>query len=218
VSAVDAGLIAAWLAARSRVRGLAAPVADRGGWRVDTDLPGETRRHVFPMARPGLVELGASVCEPGILLKLGGTHAELAALLPARWRLEPLAHVMTCAGRFGDGSVAELPEGYRLEVDRTAEKAFACILAPDGSVAASGHAAELDGVFIYDRIVTDAAHRRRGLGRALMNALQDSRRSAGSRQVLTATADGRALYAALGWAVHCPWSTAAIPAPASSDA
>jgi hypothetical protein len=29
--------------------------------------------------------------------------------------------------------------------------------------------------------------------------------------VLTATADGRALYISLGWQVHCPWSTAAIP-------
>jgi hypothetical protein len=44
-----------------------------------------------------------------------------------------------------------------------------------------------------------------------MLALQRTRRSPAARQVLTATADGRALYASLGWQVHCPWSTAAIP-------
>ncbi|MBO9380409.1 GNAT family N-acetyltransferase [Sphingomonas histidinilytica] len=208
---IDAGLIAAWLAARSMARDLPAPVPDRGGWRVDTGLPSEARRHVFTAACPGLVELGATVAEPRVLLKLAATYAELAALLPPRWRLEPLAFVMTCAGGFGDGSEAELPGGYQLSVERDGDRAFARIVAPAGVLAASGHAAERDGVFIYDRIVTDAAHRRRGLGRALMLALQRTRRSPAARQVLTATADGRALYTSLGWQVHCPWSTAAIP-------
>lgn len=209
MSSVDAGLIAAWLAARSMARDLPAPVPDRGGWRVDTGLPAETRRHVFAAACPGLVELGATIAEPRVLLKLAAPHAELAALLPPCWRLEPLAHVMTCADGF-DGD-ATPPDGYRLSVERDGERAFARIIASDGALAASGHAAERGGVFIYDRIVTEAAHRRRGLGRALMLALQRTRRSPAARQVLTATADGRALYASLGWRVHCPWSTAAIP-------
>lgn len=211
MSSVDAGLIAAWLAARSMARDLPAPVPDRGGWRVDTGLPAETRRHVFAAACPGLVELGATIAEPRVLLKLAAPHAELAALLPPCWRLEPLAHVMTCADGFGAGGAPDLSGGYRLSVARDGDRAFARIAAPDGALAASGHAAERDGVFIYDRIVTEAAHRRRGLGRALMLALQRTRRSPAARQVLTATADGRALYASLGWQVHCPWSTAAIP-------
>lgn len=216
MAAVDAGLIAGWLAARSAVRGLPAPVPDRGGWRVDTGLPDETRRHVFPVACPGLVELGSGIDEPRVLLKLAGTHAELAALLPPRWRLEPLAHVMTCTGSFGGGARPDLPCGYRLLLDRSDDRALARIVAADGGTAASGHAAEREGVFIYDRIATEAPHRRLGLGRALMLALQDTRRASASRQVLTATADGRALYAALGWQVHCPWSTAAIPARATA--
>jgi len=209
---VDAGLIAAWLAARSMARDLPAPVPDRGGWRVDTGLPTEKRRHVFPLACPGLIELGTTIEEPLVLLKLGSGHAELSALLPPRWRLEPLAHVMTCLGRFGDADRPDTPSGYRLVVDEDGGRAFARIIAVDGRIAASGHAAEQDGVFIYDRIETDAAHRRRGLGRALMLGLQRCRRSPTSRQVLTATADGQALYASLGWTVHCPWSTATIPA------
>ncbi len=192
------------------VRDLPAPVPDHGGWRVDTGQPAEIRRHVFAAACPGLIELGATVTEPLVLLKLAAPHAELAALLPPRWRLEPLAHVMTFIGNFGDGSKLALPEGYRLSVERDGDRALARIAAPGGTIAASGHAAERDGAFIYDRIATEAAHRRRGLGRALMLALQRTRRSPGARQVLTATADGRALYASLGWTVHCPWSTAAI--------
>jgi GNAT superfamily N-acetyltransferase len=209
---VDPGLIRAWLAARSLSRDLPAPVDDHGGWRVDTNLPTETRRHVFAAAGPGLVDLGKTITAPLILLKLAGSHAELAALLPAHWQLEPLAHVMVAPGRFGDGIAASPPTGYRIELDRDDRRAAARLIAPDGGLAASGHAAELDGVFIYDRIVTDPAHRRRGLGRALMLALQTTRRAPAARQILTATAEGEALYRTLGWEVLTPWSTAAIRA------
>ena len=113
---VDARLIVAWLAARSLSRDLPAPVPDRGGWRVDTGHPAERCRHIFTAPCAGLSELGAAIDEPHVMLKLPATHEELAALLPPRWRMEPLAYVMTCPDGFGDSGRAELPRGYRMSL------------------------------------------------------------------------------------------------------
>jgi GNAT superfamily N-acetyltransferase len=62
---------------------------------------------------------------------------------------------------------------------------------------------------VFDRIETDLAHRRRGLGRTIMSelarlAFQDG----ASRGALVATPDGRALYSAMGWQLHSLYTTA----------
>ena len=86
------------------------------------------------------------------------------------------------------------------------------VLAHDGSLAASGHIALDERLAIYDRIVTEPAHQRRGLGRAVMHALQALARAHGRHAgVLVATPQGRALYESLGWRLHAPWATAVIP-------
>ena len=106
-----------------------------------------------------------------------------------------------------------LPAGYAQAVQVDGCVARVVITAPDGSPASHGYAAETAGAFVYDRIVTEEAHRRRGLGRALMAALRDTRRDPGSREVLTATPMGRALYESIGWRVYAPYTTAVIPDP-----
>jgi predicted GNAT family acetyltransferase len=67
-------------------------------------------------------------------------------------------------------------------------------LAARGSVAVVGEYA------VYDRIVTEEGYRRRGLGsyvmRALTAAVLEDDITTG---LLMASADGRALYAFLGW-------------------
>lgn len=214
VDHVDPDLVAGWVAARSIARGLPAPVLDHGGLRVDTGLPGETRRYVFAGPAHGIRALAESIDEPHIPIKMCGTGDQLLALVPRRWELQPAAYFMT---RDGAGEAAPIPaSGYRLEFSIENQATAARIVAEDGSVAASGYAAEHGGVFIYDRVSTDAAHRRRGLGKALMAALGATRRDAASRQVLVATEEGRALYVTLGWRVLAPYSTVLINAAASA--
>lgn len=82
-----------------------------------------------------------------------------------------------------------------------------------GALAASGYAAETNDVFVYDRIITDPDHRRRGLGRALMLTLHDARHNLSATELLVATEDGRTLYSALGWTTISPYSTASIVSP-----
>ncbi|MDC7340105.1 GNAT family N-acetyltransferase [Streptomyces lydicus] len=54
-----------------------------------------------------------------------------------------------------------------------------------------------------DRVRTDEAHRRRGLGDFVMRTLVDSAVADGAvLGVLGATAAGRALYETLGWKKH----------------
>jgi GNAT superfamily N-acetyltransferase len=114
--------------------------------------------------------------------------------------------------RTGARGVLHAPSGaYQIEVSQQGLVIAARAYAPDGSIAASGYAAEYDGTFVFDRIATQPAHRRRGLGSAIMAALGSMKRSDVTTSVLVATEDGRALYSALGWIVRSPYSTIAIP-------
>jgi GNAT superfamily N-acetyltransferase len=205
----DPALVWGWLAGRSLARGLPQPVPDRGGMRVDTGSPDEVRRHVFAGPEPGLAELAASIHAGRIFLKMCGPAEQLRALAPPRWQLQPGAYLMTHAG---PADAAPVPaDGYRLELERGKGVFAARIHARDGSVAASGHAAEHGGYFVFDRIATHAAHRRRGLGRTIMSALGAMQQARQARRVLVATEEGRALYEALGWKVVTAYSTVVIP-------
>ncbi|CAL9666522.1 GNAT family N-acetyltransferase [Streptomyces sp. enrichment culture] len=69
-----------------------------------------------------------------------------------------------------------------------------------GDVAARGTIAVVGADAIADRIETDAAHRRRGLGRAMMSALAEAAVAQGARTgLLIASEEGQRLYSSLGW-------------------
>jgi len=210
-SPVDPLLVKGWLTARSLARGLPAPVEDRGAWRVDTGLPDETRRFVFAEGGEPLRALANSLVAPLTFLKLCGSEAAMRALVPARWQVRGGSYLMTC-DRPMDKPVEPRP-GYRVDIARTGTVTAVRIVAAGEELAASGFAAEAEGLFVYDRIVTEPAHRRRGLGTLLMTSLATARRHQSSRQVLVATEEGRALYATLGWAVRSPYTSAVIPLP-----
>lgn len=204
-------LLFGWLAARSIARGLPAPVADHGGFRVDTGGEVEIRRWAFTRPCAGLTELGHALDAPGYFLKLCGNGADLLAALSPRWRLQEPGYFMQ--GPAFPPRPAALPAGYALQIDRDARGSRVAILAPDGQLAATGTAAEAAGVFVYDRIITEPDHRRMGLGRAVMAALRETRADRAATELLVATDEGRALYTSLGWTVLSPFSTAEI-APA----
>lgn len=212
---MEPALIYRWLKARSVERGLLLPVADHGGWRVDTNLPHELRRHVFAGPGPGLKELATSIHTPLVYLKMCGSEEEMRPLLEERWQFDQRRYFMTGEafdGRMASGaSVPPLPAGYSLQLYRNGPSIVARIVTRTGELAASGSAAEVDGVFIYDLIGTSEEHRRRGLGTQVMLALRSARRSPQSLQLLVATEAGHALYTTLGWETRCPYTTAHIP-------
>lgn len=183
-------------------------MADSGGWRVDTGGEEERRRYVFAHAGEGFDALARSIDEPRVFVKLCADAATMRALLPPRWAVQP-SHCMMV--RDGPSPAAEVPPGYRATSRTEGGVTVVEIVDATGGRAASGQAAELDGVFVYNQIATAEAHRRRGLGRALMAALAQARRDPAAREVLTATDLGRALYLSIGWRVYAPYTTAVIP-------
>jgi GNAT superfamily N-acetyltransferase len=209
-SCETAALLRLWVRGWAAARGVPPPLAHGDGWRVEVGLPRQRRRHVFPHISQALHALGESIVEPWSYLKACATADELRAALPAHWTVEPQTYFM----RF-DGSPAlpapALPGGYGLDLVTQGHLAVARVLAADGTVAAAGHLAVVEDAAIFDRISTDAAHRLRGLGRAVMCALDAASRTLGVRRgLLVATADGHALYRTLGWSVQSPYASAVI--------
>ncbi|NGZ83548.1 GNAT family N-acetyltransferase [Duganella aceris] len=205
---VDAELLEGWLRARSIARGLPQPVADRGGLRVDTGTLEERCRYVFAGPADEIQDLARSINAPHIFIKMCGPSHQLLARVPTRWELQPGAYLMTYEG--WRSPVPSVPMGYRLQLVTESAVTIARIFADDDSVAASGHAVEYEGVFVFDRIATEPAHQHQGLGAAVMAALGTAQQSKAARRVLVATEAGRALYSTLGWSVRSPYSTVTI--------
>lgn len=207
---IDASLLEAWLSGRSLARGLPPPVADRGALRVDTRSASETARWVFAAPSPAVRSLAESLNAPGLLIKLCDSVDTLRAFLPEHWVLHAPGYFMMAGEAAPERS---LPAGYHMRTLVAGPVACVEIVAESGELAASGHAAETGTAFVYDRIVTTADHRRKGLGGVVMQALRAIRRDEAVPQLLVATEEGRALYRSLGWTLLSDYSTGSIPSP-----
>ena len=206
----DPDLIFQWSVARSIARKLPLPVPDFGGHRVDTYNDKERRRWIFPYVQPGLLELARSIDHPTDFIKLCGTASELSAALTDNWVIAEPGHLMTFRGTAVQRKV---PTGYMMEIGHSEQGTEVRILNDGGELAASGYAVETATVFVYDRIVTEPGHRRKGLGSVVMGALRASIQRSGVTELLVATDDGRSLYETLGWNVISPFTTASLAQP-----
>ena len=100
---------------------------------------------------------------------------------------------------------AELPDGVSLEAD--GRRAFARVNV-DGEHAAEGQVGLADGYAVFDRIRTQDAFKRRGLGSRVMQALTAWSVDQGATTgVLVASAQGQLLYERLGWTRRAPLTT-----------
>lgn len=204
---LDPHLLHAWLAARSLARGLRMPVPEHGGFRVDTGSEAETVRWVFPCIGDGLKDVGRSINQPRQFVKVCDTAEALRAALPAHWTIHAPSHVMRANGEMPR---RQLADGYAIAVEQSGAVTSVRIATNTGILAASGYGAETDGVFVYDRIVTELEHRRKGLGHVLMQTLHEARRDLDSFELLVATGDGQALYETLGWRKIASYASASI--------
>ncbi len=135
----------------------------------------------------------------------------LAKALPERWVVQPSATMMTAPLGKVEREIS-LPRGYSLSTRAEGAALVVIVAGPDGADAASGRLIRSGGHAVFDRIETDAAHRRLGLGRGVMAALTVVALERGvNAGVLVATSAGRWLYEAIGWDKHAAYTTAVIP-------
>lgn len=202
--AADPALLEVWLKGWALARGKPEPVHDCGALRVDVGEPDQQTRYVFAAPSEAVTRLAEAIAAPAIHLKLCATPDEVRDLLPPGWAIARQGWLMTLSP-IATRSLT-VPAGYNLQIRREAGVQTATIFHDDVPVARGG-VVRVDDTAIFDRIEVDAAHRRRGLATALMQALAAGAGGA-QRGALVATDEGRRLYEALGWTLVSSYVTA----------
>jgi GNAT superfamily N-acetyltransferase len=207
---IDPALLAAWVKGWALTRDVAPPMREGAAWRVEVGLPEQKRRLVFDQLSDAVRDAVTQITEPWVYLKVCAPRAAVAAVLPPRWSVQAPSWQMTIDGPMA-GAPQPLAHGYSLSVERAGDVLTAQVMDADGAPAARGRLARVGDLAVYDRIRTEDAHQRRGLGSAVMRALETAARDLGcGRGSLAATQDGRALYLTLGWRVASPYVSAVI--------
>lgn len=182
-----------WIVSRT-----APPAVDHGThFTIPVGLPGHAVRHVFPALHAEAIRaIAHGTNEPGTWLKIVGAADEVRTLLPAEWVIHPREYLMHTSL----AQARAIPDAPPAEFERQGDILTATLIAPNGERAARAQAAIAGTAAIFDQVVTEPGHRRKGYGSVLMSLLAAQCRAAGATLgVLVATEDGRGLYSALGW-------------------
>lgn len=196
-----------WVLGWAVSRGTAPPVEQAEGFRIDVGLPHHVARYVLldvdeAALEPAVRRVAGSVTVPNTWLKAFVAPELVASWLPPAWTAGPPTFLMATELRPSD---VRAPDGYALTTESGAGVTFVRVLSTDGAVAARGQIAVTGESAVVDQVETDPTHQRRGLGSLLMRTLaNDAVAQGASTGVLGASAEGRALYEALGWRVHAP--------------
>jgi len=190
-------LVMAWGRGRAVSRPTPPPTAVPGGFRVHVAASSGRIRHVlhtFDSDRLG--RIATEQTAPGSQIRIAGPTSVLHEAVPPEWVMDAAGHLMTVP--FAPRP-AEAPEDYRIEVTDEGDLTVARALHRGGEAASArlGRSGEFG---VFDQVNTDPAHRRRGLGTAIMEALSNRALDLGmTTGLLVGSDEGRALYEALGW-------------------
>ncbi|MFI2259261.1 GNAT family N-acetyltransferase [Streptomyces tubercidicus] len=198
-------LVRTWVAGWATSRHTPRPAERPWGLFVEVGLPDQVARHVLPDAHELAVrEAASSVTVPHTWLKVPMDPAEVGRWLPEGWVVDKgeSGHLMATDLRT---TAPRAPEGYTASLDTRDAVTYLQVRDVEGELAAWGQMAVLGRATVIDRVTTESAHRRRGLGAFVMRTLADHAVAEGvTLGVLGATDDGRALYETLDWKVYAP--------------
>lgn len=194
-------LVMAWGRGWANSRGVPTPANVPGGFRADVGLRGHRVRYVLhTWDIEMLAALDRQVTAPGTWIKVSGRLTDLRSVLSARWTMDSTGYLMSAP--FTVGAV-DPQAPYEIRVTTAGDVIVATVIDAAGTTAASGRLAPADEFGVIDQVVTAPAHRRRGLGTAVMGTLSDhAARNGLGTGLLVATDDGRCLYRSLGWKVQ----------------
>ncbi|MFH8404471.1 GNAT family N-acetyltransferase [Streptomyces sp. NPDC018019] len=198
-------LVRTWVAGWAVSRRTPRPAELPWGLYIEVGLPEQVGRHVLPDPDgPSIRAAAASVTVPHTWIKAPADPDAVAPWLPRGWVVdrEETGHLM--ATDLHPTTPAPL-DGYTTTVETRDGVTYVRITDAAGEPAAQGQMALLGQATVVDRVTTDPAHRRRGLGRHVMQTLAGHAQARGATlAVLGATDAGRALYETLGWKTHAP--------------
>lgn len=209
---VSSVIIESWLKGWSLSREVPLPVEFKSGFKVDVGDEKQKIRYVFPKLNDDFIELSDSIDEPWVFLKVCASVDEINRNIPEKWTIEPQGFLMTCF-RSMDFLDVSLQQDYHLEFEHYHSTFVVKIVTQSGELASTGRVALIDDFAVYDRIVTESHHQRKGLGTFLMKELEKISLSKGiSKKVLVATEEGKLLYQSLGWELYSLYTSIVIPA------
>lgn len=200
-------LISRWEAGWARSRGLPPATHVEGGLAVSIGEVGRDIEHIAltvdPVVHERLADLVATSADAWLTVPTLDREATSALVVAAGLELAAPEWFMRI-GLAKHPAVAA-PRGYTLEAHIEGDVIVADATTPDGIRAADARMAVVGRDAVADKVATDAAHRRRGLGSALMSALVDRAQRRGAETgLLIASDEGRRLYERLDWEVVVP--------------
>jgi GNAT superfamily N-acetyltransferase len=191
-------LVMAWGRGRAVSRLTDAPRPVPGGFEVAVQRLGRELRQVFhTFTDESLAAAAERLSVPWRQIMIAGPREVLRESVSATWTMDPDGHLMTVA--FAPTRY-RVPDDYRLRIETEGALTVARAFHVSGDLAASARMGR-DGEFgVFDMVLTQPAHRRKGLGATLMRALSGHAASLGmTRGLLVGSDEGRALYEHLGW-------------------
>lgn len=188
----------AWGRGRAVSRLTPPPVPVPGGYSCYVNGPGDRIRHVLHDYTPdSLAALGKTLTGYREEIKIAGPVPLLREALSPDWSLDDNGHLMAVA--FARQPI-EAPAGYRVQVAVIGELLVAAAYDADGNQAASARLGQTGEFGVFDKVITEPEHRRRGLGTAIMRALTDRALDLGmTHGILVGSDEGRGLYESIGW-------------------
>jgi GNAT superfamily N-acetyltransferase len=208
---VSSKIVESWLKGWCLSRETPFPVPHKSGFYVNVGDEKQKERFVFPELNDDFFQLANSIDEPWVYLKVSTSPDEFIEKIPQRWELQSQGYMMTCFHpmQFPETSLAE---GYHLEFSEYNTTFVVRIVAENGEQASIGRVSLIDDCAIYDRIITEKNHQRKGLARFLLKELETIALSKGfSNNLLVATEEGKLLYETLGWKLYCLHTSIVIP-------
>lgn len=208
---VSAEIVKKWLKGWCLSREVPFPVPYKSGFHVMVGDEKQKERFVFPELNDDFFQLAHSIDEPWVYLKVSTSPDEFINKIPERWKLQPQGYMMTCFQPMNFPQIS-LAEGYHLEFSEYNTTFVVRIAAENGEQASIGRVSLIDDIAVYDRIITEKNHQRKGLATFLLKELEKIALSKGiTNNLLVATEEGKLLYETLGWKMYCLHTSVVIP-------
>jgi GNAT superfamily N-acetyltransferase len=208
---ISSDIVEKWVKAWSISREVPLPVKFKSGLKVDVGFEKQKTRYVFTELNNDFIQLSKDIDEPWVFLKVCSPPSEIKKHISKKWIIQPQGYMMSC---FHPMTIADisLHNNYKLEITNNDSTSVIRIVTQKGEVASTGRIIIVDELAVYDRIVTDVNHQRKGLGTFLMKELEKIALSKGaSKNFLVATEEGKSLYETLGWKLYSLFTSIVIP-------